>query len=179
MNSVTFAPLARSTKLCDMAILGIEPLTARRTLICSPGLAAMFVTLNFMSSVPMISTVRAPFPAAAAAAGFWVVPAAAGFAGAGGVFGAVACEYTGAAASKSETSKCWYISVPHERPGENVGPGNPVNAFGELLRPFQCLRDGRGGRGDIPIFYADAGAGWYPSEARRVECAAALDHRPA
>ena len=43
-------------------------LTSSRIRICSPGLAAIVCTLNFMSSVPMISTVRTPLASGLAAA---------------------------------------------------------------------------------------------------------------
>src|SRR5689334_18845509 len=85
MNSSTLAAADSSTKLCAMAILGIVPTDFRTMCRVSPGFASIVVMLNFMSSLAVSSTVRAPLAAAAAAglavAGGWV---AAGF-------GAVAC----------------------------------------------------------------------------------------
>src|SRR4029453_17340459 len=106
MKSTTFAVFVRRTKLWAIAIFGIAPFAVSRTRSCSPGLAVMVGMLNFISSVPMISTVRPPLAAAAAAgfsvAGFWVAPAA-GFWFAG-VWAAIG------AASMIDRITCWYIN---------------------------------------------------------------------
>src|SRR6478752_2160904 len=59
LNSASFVVGFTTTTLWAIAILGSVPTFLSWILIVSPGLALISVTLNFMSSPPVISTVRA------------------------------------------------------------------------------------------------------------------------
>src|SRR5205085_131964 len=88
LNFAGSTPAFSATKLCAMATFGTVPVDLRTTWMVSPGLASIEVRLYFMSSPPVISTVR-PAPA-----GFLAAAPAAGFAAPAGA--AVVCAIVGA-----------------------------------------------------------------------------------
>src|SRR6186997_2274959 len=151
-KSSCLAPSLSSTKLCAIAIFGRVPFDTSLILIVSPGLAGMDVKLYFMSSPPVISTVRTAEPAAGLVCGAPGDPGIAIIA---------------------------RVRRPDARDDTNmlIAPRRSLRSSLLILaRPVECFGDRVGRRRDDGVFCRDRARRGNPPERGHVEQPASFYH---